>query len=103
MKKMVFSVLWLFIASALTAQGCKSSTNVRGVVMVTGNEPFTELVIKSDKGYYRLTNNDKAQELREHYQNQEVMVEGCTVKPKNTSYIPRLIADIEVKKYTLEK
>ncbi len=93
----------LLSAGAMTAQSCKSTTKVQGTLLLVGNEPFTDLVLKTEDGYYRITDNAQAKELREKYQNQEVKLEGCTSASKKQGEIPRLIADIEIKKYTILK
>lgn len=101
-------IFWLFLLLTsimfcskknLKAEGCQEVLTVQGILIVTGNEPFTETILKTLDGNYRLTDDVSAGELRTRFQNQKIEIEGCVVTSRADGLIPRLLGDLKVITY----
>ena len=71
---------------------------VKGLVAMTGNEPYTVLVLRSKKGVYLIV-GDLKDELTK-LQGRRVAIEGVLSREKG--FIPGSIGSIYVKQYKLE-
>jgi hypothetical protein len=81
MKALFFCFGTVVLVLACTAGGIK---RISGTIHVTGNEPHTELIIKTNEGKVYVINGDKAGYLRKEKQNNLVQINGRIIsEPKD--------------------
>lgn len=80
----------------LKAQTCPKKVSVQGVAIVTGNEPFTKLILKCNTGTYLIRENDHGKKIRNHHQNQSLEIKGCLFKNEQPAFVPNFLGEIKV-------